>query len=257
MATQGRHAGLVARLPRFELVVSEDCDLSSAPTFEAAMLPTPGGEYVRVAEVMAALALAALPPPADPPISADVINALKGLKAEVNAVIGLAEPDILEAIGRTNLSVLKHWRDKATVALDALDSRPADPPALVALVREIGHIRARTLEATCPDCDGPACDHGKAYDPISQIVAKALAASAVDLVAVENAEAELLAYPLPAAPPAPEPQAMPPIEVGDVARLDGFGLVTVNRPEEAGVLSLGIDGLVAVYKPVWTREPRR
>lgn len=61
-----------------------------------------------------------------------------------------------------------------------------------------------------------------------------------------------------AAPPQaqPEPQAMPPIEIGDVARLDGFGLVTVNRSEEAAVLSLGSDGLAAIYKPVWTRQPR-
>lgn len=93
-------------------------------------------------------ALAALPPPADPPHDCEA------------------------------------WRLEG---LGCARCNKADPPALVALVREIGHIRARTLEATCPDCDGPACDHGKAYDPISQIVAKALAASAVDLVAVENA----------------------------------------------------------------------
>lgn len=187
----------------------------------------------------AADALAALPPPADMNTAAEHYR--QGWQAGHAAADPLPpRPTGSEPINRVDLvrygvatpgspTLLTPMADGYWTPWHIAAQTPADPPALVALVREWQRKQR-------------GCD----------IENTAAAYAELDI-----AEAELLAYPLPAAPPAPEPQAMPPIEVGDVARLDGFGLVTVNRPEEAGVLSLGIDGLVAVYKPVWTREPRR
>lgn len=58
------HADLVARLQAYQPALEEWFNRSGEETVEAAMVPTAGGEYVRVADVRDALA--ALPPPADP-----------------------------------------------------------------------------------------------------------------------------------------------------------------------------------------------
>lgn len=122
---------------------------------------------------------------------------------------------------------------------------------------------AEKLSAVVDGIDGDYCAHHTA--PAAQVVVERLRKLAAALATPSMPEPsparagypytvagdEVMAqrFPQEAAP-------MPPIEIGDVVRLDGFGLVTVNRAEEADVLSRGSDGLVAIYKPVWRREPR-
>lgn len=58
-----------------------------------------------------------------------------------------------------------------------------------------------------------------------------------------------------AAPPqaTPEPQAMPPIEIGDVVRLDYGDTFEVTEPGD-----LDRAAVTRIYRdPLWTREPRR
>lgn len=70
-----------------------------------------------------------------------------------------------------------------------------------------------------------------------------------------------------AAPP-PEPQAMPPIAVGDVVTQMGHGRPVAVLVEDVDDHLLTVRHLahsetihykhaLAIYKPVWTREPRR
>lgn len=59
----------------------------------------------------------------------DMLTALRGLRAEVTAVLGLVDDSIMDiAVGRTNLSVLKHWRDRAEDAIALATGAKARPP---------------------------------------------------------------------------------------------------------------------------------
>lgn len=260
--TPGTHADLVARLPRFEPVVSEDCDRSGLPTFEAAMLPTPGGEYVRLSDVRDALAAlppldgqddasfwhtvadgmshhpecrnhfsgdpngreclrcecerlrAALPPPADQP-SDEAARAYGYLSRLFKHCAPQCEP----------LPDLMGLCTQIDNLIAGLRQRPADPPALVALVQRFKEADARFMNALA---SGAWLDD--AHD---------------DLIAVRD---ELLAYPLPAAPPVTDtPQGWQPIET---APKDGTP-VLLWEPEE----NLRHDGIAMVGEYVAFPDP--
>lgn len=59
----------------------------------------------------------------------EMLTALRGLRAEVTAVLGLVDDSIMDiVVGRTNLSVLKHWRDRAEDAIAVATGAKARPP---------------------------------------------------------------------------------------------------------------------------------
>lgn len=56
--------------------------------------------------------------------SPDMLIALKGLKAEVKAILGLAESEILDTVGATNLDILRHWLRRADRVVLSAEGQP-------------------------------------------------------------------------------------------------------------------------------------